>query len=245
MAYIQTVRNKNGDSVYPVTKSDAVYFKEDDSQQTLTDKLKSMEDAFQDGIDTITNRMSDLAFPPSESTPDGIAEGITKIYNERFSAGQNDVTVSQTVSGRTVTATASNGKTSSASVALGTGSGSHTFTLTPTGNNKATKSMSAGYYNAGTVTADGTKSYSAGQASVTGDMAQFSTTFSGDKADGKRARFETTIYGTASIVDGLLTVTISGTTTAKANHWEGDDDEWGTTVSVTNSGSKTSTLQIY
>lgn len=96
-----------------------------------------------------------------------IDELATTKYNSGHDDGEDSVTISQSVSGRTVTAKASNGKTSSASVALGTDSGSHTFTLAPTGNNTATKDLSAGYYNAGTVTADGSKAYEAGSDSVT------------------------------------------------------------------------------
>lgn len=96
----------------------------------------------------------------------------TSKYNSGVSDGKAAVTLSASVSGRTVTATTSNGKTASASVALGTGSGSTTFTLTPTGNNTATKAMAAGYYNAGTITANGATSYAAG---VTAGKASFSS----------------------------------------------------------------------
>lgn len=95
---------------------------------------------------------------------DGYASGKTDGYNSGYSTGKADgaaaVTLSSSVSGRTVTTKASNGKTSSGSVALGTNSGSLTFTLTTSGNGSATKSLSAGYYNAGTITAKGSNAIS-------------------------------------------------------------------------------------
>lgn len=93
---------------------------------------------------------------------DEIMNAIYEVCEAYRTNGAATVTLSSSVSGRTVTTKASNGRTSSASVALGTDSGSTTFTLTPSGNNTATKSMVAGYYNAGTVTADGTTAYNAG-----------------------------------------------------------------------------------
>lgn len=133
-----------------------------------------------------------------------IDELATTKYNNGHDDGEDSVTVSQSVSGRTVTAKASNGKTSSASVALGTDSGSHTFTLTPTGNNTATKDMSAGYYNVGTVTADGSKAYEAGSDSVT-----LSTSVSGNVVTATASNGRTATGTVAN--KGSLTATLTPT----------------------------------
>lgn len=166
-AYIRELLDFDNNKTYPVTVGEAVYIQETQSdgtktQQTLADKLKAMAASFQAGVDTIVAKLKSLGVTPASSTPDGIASAIGNLYNNQYSAGQQSVTVSQTVSGRTVTATTSTGKTATSQVALGTSNGSTTFTLTPTGNNTATRAMAAGYYEAGTITADGTKSYAAG-----------------------------------------------------------------------------------
>lgn len=93
---------------------------------------------------------------------DGRVNTSSESYKSGYSAGVDAVTVTQTVSGRTVKATLSNGKTASANVALGTDNGNHTFTLTPSGNNTTTYAFAAGYYNGGTVTADGKTSFNGG-----------------------------------------------------------------------------------
>lgn len=167
--YIYQMETRDGDDVYPVTKADAVYLQETSSdgtttQQKLSDKLKAMTTSFQAGVDTIVAKFRSLGVTPSASTPDGIAAAAQTMYNNQYTAGQNSVTVSTSVSGRTVTARTSTGKTASSSVALGTDNGSHTFTLTPTGDNTATKVVSDGYYYSGTITANGSTAYNNGYA---------------------------------------------------------------------------------
>lgn len=172
MAYIQALQNRDGEDVYPVTTAAAVYLQTtgDDgsiSQQPMDKLIASMKTSFQAGVDTIVSKLKSLGVTPSASTPDGIVSAIETMNSDRYTAGQNSVTVSQAVSGRTVTATLSNGKTASSSVALGTNSGNGTATLTPTGNNTTSKSYAAGYYDAFTVTANGATAYKAGHNSAT------------------------------------------------------------------------------
>lgn len=91
-AYIQSLQNRDGDSVYPVTTGDAVYLQKTDSdgvitQQTLTKKLESMETSFQDGVDTIVAALTELGVTPESTTPAGIAVAIKAMYSARYDAG--------------------------------------------------------------------------------------------------------------------------------------------------------------
>lgn len=171
----------------------------------------------------------------NNNTTKALAEGyykagtVTANGATSYTAGQNSVTLSSAVSGRTVTTTASNGKTSSGSVALGTGSGSLSFTLTPTGNNTATKAMTAGYYNAGTITANGATAYAAGKtaainaASVSATVSSFSTGTQ-EKDNGHNVvDVKGCAQGTAVLENGVLTLTIEVWAYGKARNWSNEE----------------------
>lgn len=161
-AYIQSLQNKEGADVYPVTVADAVYVQTTEgsttSQQKLSAKLKEMETNFTAGCNAIIDKIKSLGVTPSKTSPEGIAEAIGNLYS--------GITVTQEVSGRSVKATATNGNTSTTEVALGTDSGNHSMTLTPTGNNSVSFTFGEGYYYGGTVVADGSTAYAAGRASA-------------------------------------------------------------------------------
>lgn len=158
-SYIQSLKNQDGDNVYPVTVTDAVYLQETQSdgtvqQQTLTQKLAAMTQSFTDGVNTIVAKITSLGVTPKETTPDGVADAVDDLYNS--------VTVSQTVNENTVTATAKNGNTSTATVPLGNGDGNLTLDLSAEGAENTDYDMGAGYYHAGTISVNGLESYKAG-----------------------------------------------------------------------------------
>lgn len=91
-AYIQSLQNRDGDAVYPVTKAEAVYLQKTDSdgvitQQTLDKKLESMETSFQAGVDTIVAKLKALGVTPTASTPEAIAAAIQTMYTNRYNSG--------------------------------------------------------------------------------------------------------------------------------------------------------------
>lgn len=242
-AYIQSINDRDGNSVYPVTVSDAVYFVNKDekgtvTQQTLTDKISKMQSSFQDGVDTIVARLTALGVTPEASTPEGIAAAIEKMYTDRYNdgvtyadnrvntnsanykggytAGQDSVTVTCTMSGRTATAKTSTGKTATASAALGTNSGTLTATLTPTGNNTATKTYAAGWYNAGTVTAAGGTAYAAGKKGATASIIPDKQKASNKNDNGSsRVSADFGAYPSATLKNGVLTLVLQGYASAE------------------------------
>lgn len=160
-SYIQSLKNQDGDNVYPVTVADGVYLQETQSdgtiqQQTLTQKFAAMTKSFQDGVNTIVAKITSLGVTPKETTPEGVAEAVDSLYK--------GVTVSQTVHENIVTATATNGNTSLATIPLGNGDGNLSLDLSAEGAENTDYDMGAGYYNAGTISVNGLASYTAGYA---------------------------------------------------------------------------------
>lgn len=90
-AYIQSLQNKDGDDVYPVTVGDAVYIQTTSgdtvTQTKLSSKLKEMETNFTDGCSTIVSALTELGVTPEATTPAGIAAAIKKMYEDRYNSG--------------------------------------------------------------------------------------------------------------------------------------------------------------
>lgn len=122
----------------------------------VTTKASAKDAVVLNNINTLSDNKYESGYSTGQAA--GYASGTTD--------GANSVTLTSTASDRTVTTTASNGKSSSLSIAYGTSSGNHTYTLTPTSNNTVTVTLAAGYYKAGTITADGSTAYSAGVESL-------------------------------------------------------------------------------
>lgn len=140
------IRNGNGGGALKKAVADLL------TSLGVTTKASAKDAVVLDNINTLSDNKYESGYSTGQAA--GYASGITD--------GANSVTLTSTASGRTVTTTASNGTSSSLSIAYGTSSGNHTYILTPTGNNIATVTFAAGYYKAGTITADGSQSYSAG-----------------------------------------------------------------------------------
>lgn len=211
---------------------------------------------------TLSNGVSgDYTIPYSENgttftlTPTG-DNSVTKTVEEgyykqgvvtadgtvAYAAGVDSVTLVSEADGRTVTATASNGKTSSASIALGTDNGNHTFTLTPTdGTITVTKDLVAGYYEAGTITADGATAYeagvTAGKQALSGSVS-CTGSYSGVEEDGKKAVLSVSFTATAKLSGGVLTVSCSSSGKATAYSWSNNKWTPSDGVSYSGSGSK-------
>lgn len=90
-AYIQSLQNKDGADVYPVTVADAVYVQKSDgstvTQTKLSAKLTEMEKNFTDGCNTIVSALTELGVTPEATTPTGIAAAIKKLYSDRYTSG--------------------------------------------------------------------------------------------------------------------------------------------------------------
>lgn len=97
-AYIQSLQNKEGVDVYPVTVGDAVYIQTSDgstvTQKKLTaalseidTKMSEMETNFTDGCNTIVSALKELGVTPSATTPEGIVTAIKEMYANRYSLG--------------------------------------------------------------------------------------------------------------------------------------------------------------
>lgn len=240
-SYIQSLSNRDGDDIYPVTTAAAVYVQTQSSsgtytQQSLDKKLEEMETNFTDGCSTIVTALKELGVTPENTTPAGIAAAIKQMYEDRYAAGQESVTVTCTMEGRKATATTSTGKTATAEAPLGTGNGILDMTLTPEGATTVTEYLSEGYYYGGTIVADGTDAFNACKTALSGAV----TVTSGLDAEAEeRAYLDTTFSGTASIKDGVLSLTISSSGTARSVTWK--DGSPDNTYTASDSRSKTGT----
>lgn len=104
-AYIQSLQNKDGADVYPVTVADAVYVQKSDgstitqtklskkiteiesTQSGFSSTLSEMEKNFTDGCNTIVSALTGLGVTPEATTPAGIAAAIKKLYEDRYNSG--------------------------------------------------------------------------------------------------------------------------------------------------------------
>lgn len=95
-AYIQELADKDGNKVYPVTKAEAVYMK--DNATTLDKQIETMQQSFQDGVDTLVNKLKSLGVTPEENSPAGIAAAIEVLAQNKFNDGVASIKIPATVS---------------------------------------------------------------------------------------------------------------------------------------------------
>lgn len=95
-AYIQELADKDGNKVYPVTKAEAVYM--NDNATTLDKQIESMQQSFQDGVDTLVNKLKSLGVTPEENSPAGIAAAIDVLAQNKFNDGVASIKIPATVS---------------------------------------------------------------------------------------------------------------------------------------------------
>lgn len=95
-AYIQELADKDGNKVYPVTKAEAVYMK--DNVTTLDKQIETMQQSFQDGVDTLVNKLKSLGVTPEENSPAGIAAAIDVLAQNKFNDGVASIKIPATVS---------------------------------------------------------------------------------------------------------------------------------------------------
>lgn len=90
-SYIQSLQNRDGDDIYPVTCGDAVFIQETEGstikQTKLSDKLTEMETSFTAGCNTIVAALTELGVTPEATTPEGIAAAIKQMYSDRYNTG--------------------------------------------------------------------------------------------------------------------------------------------------------------
>ena len=95
-AYIQDLTDKDGNKVYPITKAEAVYMA--DNTTTLDKQIENMQQSFQDGVDTLVNKLKSLGVTPEENSPAGIAAAIEVLAQNKFNDGVASVKIPATVS---------------------------------------------------------------------------------------------------------------------------------------------------
>ncbi len=95
-AYIQELADKDGNKVYPVTKAEAVYMP--DNATTLDKQIENMQQSFQDGVDTLVNKLKSLGVTPEENSPAGIAAAIEVLAQNKFNDGVASIKIPATVS---------------------------------------------------------------------------------------------------------------------------------------------------
>lgn len=95
-AYIQELADKDGNKVYPVTKAEAVYM--NDNTTTLDKQIENMQQSFQDGVDTLVNKLKSLGVTPEENSPAGIAAAIEVLAQNKFNDGVASIKIPATVS---------------------------------------------------------------------------------------------------------------------------------------------------
>jgi hypothetical protein len=95
-AYIQDLTDKDGNKVYPITKAEAVYMS--DNATTLDKQIETMQRSFQDGVDTLVNKLKSLGVTPEENSPAGIAAAIEVLAQNKFNDGVASIKIPATVS---------------------------------------------------------------------------------------------------------------------------------------------------
>lgn len=95
-AYIQDLTDKDGNKVYPITKAEAVYMA--DNATTLDKQIENMQQSFQDGVDTLVNKLKSLGVTPEENSPAGIAAAIDVLAQNKFNDGVASIKIPATVS---------------------------------------------------------------------------------------------------------------------------------------------------
>ena len=95
-AYIQDLTDKDGNKVYPITKAEAVYMA--DNATTLDKQIENMQQSFQDGVDTLVNKLKSLGVTPEENSPAGIAAAIEVLAQNKFNDGVASIKIPATVS---------------------------------------------------------------------------------------------------------------------------------------------------
>ena len=232
-AYIQSLQDKEGNAVYPITTADAVYLQEKDQdgtikQQTVSAKLKSMETSFQAGVEALVSRLTDLGFAPENSTPDGVAAAIQKMYEDRYNSGraqgQADVKADP---------------------------GAYGLITTEQYNTYGDQRYNAGVADADARVNGSSASYKAGYnagvpAGKNAAYAQVSTScsWSGDnKGDyGTRAATSGSASATATLQNGRLTIAISGQSSGTGWRWINSD--WKDQISTSGSGNKSNAANV-
>lgn len=220
-AYIQKLMDKEGNDVYPITTASAVFVqtKSGDviSQQTLENKLASMESSFQAGCDTLVNKLKALGVTPASSSPSDIAAAMdtlaTNKYNAGVTAADARVNKSSASYSQGVTDADARTNTSSASYSAGRSQGQADVKANPGGYGLITQDA---YNNYGTTCYN--NGVAAGKAAVSGSVsasASWSGSVEGDW-QGVKAGTNGSVTVTASISSGKLTVSASGTSVGQA-----------------------------
>lgn len=145
---------------------------------SVGDTFIEFQKSFQDGVGLLYETCAQEGVIPSESSPQGIAQAIVDISG-------------QTSGGDAEAGDILQNKTAYVNKQLVTGTmpdkGSLTMTLKPDGNNTKSAPIEAGYYTGGTITADGTASYQAGDSAgyTRGYQVGDSAGYTRGKAEGK------------------------------------------------------------
>lgn len=224
-AYRQKLMDKEGNDVYPITTADAVFVQTSSggtySQKTLATKLSEMESSFQAGCNTLVNKLKSLGVTPASSSPSDIAAAMDTLknnyYNAGVSAADSRVNTSSASYSRGVSDADGRVNGNSASYTAGRSQGQADVKANPGGYGLITQTDYNNYgsacYNNGVA---------AGKAAVNGSVS-CSVGFNCSKEDVYNANGYNSgsATATASISNGKLSVSISGSLGLKVVAWLG------------------------
>lgn len=226
-AYIQELADKDGNKVYPVTKAEAVYMA--DNATTLDKQIESMQQSFQDGVDTLVNKLKSLGVTPEENSPAGIAAAIDVLAQNKFNDGVASIKIPATVSITT------NGGAGQENYDIADGyyteavvdqSGAYNAGRLQGREDVKANPNGYGFYTEDQYNAAGSakynEGYAAGKVAVNGSVScspSGSNSVEGDW-QGVKAGVSGNVTATASISNGVLSVSVSGSCTGNAWLWK-------------------------
>lgn len=247
-AYIQELADKDGNKIYPVTKAEATYMS--DNKTTVEQKVTDMQQSFQDGVDTLVNKLKSLGVTPEENSPAGIAAALDVLAQNKFNDGVASIKIPATVS-----------------ITTNGGAGQENYDITDGYYTEAVVDQS-GAYNAGRLqgredvksnpngygfyTGDQynafgnskfSEGYAAGKVAVKGSVStNCSWGNDSDGGGGTRAATSGSASATATIENGRLTISVSGSSSGTA--WRWIDGGWTSEHSTGASGNRSNASQV-
>lgn len=243
-AYIQELADKDGNKVYPVTKAEAVYMA--DNTTTLDKQIESMQQSFQDGVDTLVNKLKSLGVTPEENSPAGIAAAIDVLAQNKFNDGVASIKIPATVS------IATNGGAGQENYDIADGyyteavvdqSGAYNAGRLQGREDVKANPNGYGFYTGEQYNAFGESKFNEGKAAVKGSVSASCNWSNDNQSDvGTRAATSGSASATATIENGKLTVSVSGSSSGTAWRWIGDG--WQDQSSTSANGNRSNASQV-
>lgn len=243
-AYIQDLTDKDGNKVYPITKAEAVYMA--DNATTLDKQIETMQQSFQDGVDTLVNKLKSLGVTPEENSPAGIAAAIEVLARNKFNDGVASIKIPATVSITT------NGGAGQENYDIADGyyteaivdqSGAYNAGRLQGREDVKANPNGYGFYTEDQYNAFGESKFNEGKIAVKGSVSTSCNWGNDNGGDsGTRAATSGSASATATIENGRLTVSVSGSSSGTAWRWVGDG--WQDQHSTSASGNRSNASQV-